>query len=324
MVIINEYISNLVNTFKGQLNALSFGLNDFFDIFIVAVLLYYVYKFIRNRRAGKLAIGLGVILLVKVLSDIFSLKALGFIISNFFQIGLLAIVILFQPELRSALEQAGGTSLKGLKNLGEKHVENTEHLINSVCDATCEMAKEKTGALIVFENRMGLNDIISSGTIVNADISSFLLKNIFFQNTPLHDGAVVVRDGRVYAAGCLLPLSENTKIAKQLGTRHRAAIGLSEVSDALVLVVSEETGCISLAQDGVMRRNFGYASLKKELTAFLAPTEDETPKKRFKDIAKKKFERNEKAPKESKKKIDKPEVDVEKIGLDLFDGDAEE
>ncbi|MBE6718610.1 MAG: TIGR00159 family protein [Ruminococcaceae bacterium] len=320
----NEYISNLISTFKGQLKALSFGLNDFFDIFIVAVLLYYVYKFIRNRRAGKLAIGLGVILLVKVLSDIFSLKALGFIISNFFQIGLLAIVILFQPELRSALEQAGGTSLKGLKNLGEKHAQNTEQLIEAVCDAACEMAKEKTGALIVFENRTGLNDIISSGTVINADMSSFLLRNIFFENTPLHDGAVVVRDGRIYAAGCFLPLSENTNIAKELGTRHRAAIGMSEISDALVLVVSEETGCISLAEDGVIRRNFGYGSLKKALNAFLNPDEEETPKKRFKDIAKKKFERNDKPQKNNKKKKTESKVNVDKVGLELFDGDAEE
>ena len=154
IVIFKEYVGGALEVFKAQFKSFSFGINDFFDIIIVAVLLYYVYKFIKQRRAGKLALGLGVILLVNIVSDIFSLSALGFIISNFFQIGLLAIVILFQPELRSALEQAGGTSLKGLKNLGDKHSQNTEEMINSVCDAACEMAKDKTGALIVFERDM--------------------------------------------------------------------------------------------------------------------------------------------------------------------------
>lgn len=319
VVIFKTYVKQLADLFQSQVKAFSFGVNDFFDILIVAVLLYYIYKFIRDRRAGKLAIGLGVILLVKVLTDIFSLSALGFIINNFFQIGLLAIVILFQPELRSALEQAGGTSLKGLKNLGDKHNENTEQLINSICDAACEMAKNKTGALIVFENQTGLNDIISSGTIVNADVSSFLLRNIFFENTPLHDGAVVIREGRVYAAGCYLPLSDNPSIAKELGTRHRAAIGMSEISDAIVLVVSEETGTISIAHRGNIERKFDYASLKEYLSAFLIPSEDETYRKRFNKITKpfEKVERKKKAKKNNNS------AKKETI-LDLFDGESEE
>ena len=325
MVVIKEYIASIVELFKSQLKAFSFGINDFFDILIVSVLLYYVYKFIRDRRAGKLAIGLGVILLVNVISDIFSLSALGFIISNFFQIGLLAIVIIFQPELRSALEQAGGTSLKGLKNLGEKHIENTEQMINEVCDAVCVMAKDKTGALIVFENQTGLNDIVSSGTVINADVSSFLIRNIFFENTPLHDGAVVIRDGRVCAAGCYLPLSDNMSIAKELGTRHRAAIGMSEISDALVLVVSEETGIISVVTNGNIKRNFDYVGLKKELSQFLNPDEEDSHKIRFNRITKKGLEKAEKAVTKSKKKKKekKKEFSEDEIGLDLFDGDAE-
>lgn len=325
MVVIKEYILSIVELFKSQLKAFSFGINDFFDILIVSVLLYYVYKFIRDRRAGKLAIGLGVILLVNVISDIFSLSALGFIISNFFQIGLLAIVIIFQPELRSALEQAGGTSLKGLKNLGEKHIENTEQMINEVCDAVCVMAKDKTGALIVFENQTGLNDIVSSGTVINADVSSFLIRNIFFENTPLHDGAVVIRDGRVCAAGCYLPLSDNMSIAKELGTRHRAAIGMSEISDALVLVVSEETGIISVVTNGNIKRNFDYVGLKKELSQFLNHDEEDSHKIRFNRITKKGLEKAEKAVTKSKKKKKekKKEFSEDEIGLDLFDGDAE-
>lgn len=325
MVVIKEYIASIVELFKSQLKAFSFGINDFFDILIVSVLLYYVYKFIRDRRAGKLALGLVVILLVNVVSDIFSLSALGFIISNFFQIGLLAIVIIFQPELRSALEQAGGTSLKGLKNLGEKHIENTEQMINEVCDAVCVMAKDKTGALIVFENQTGLNDIVSSGTVINADVSSFLIRNIFFENTPLHDGAVVIRDGRVCAAGCYLPLSDNMSIAKELGTRHRAAIGMSEISDALVLVVSEETGIISVVTNGNIKRNFDYVGLKKELSQFLNPDEEDSHKIRFNRITKKGLEKAEKAVTKSKKKKKekKKEFSEDEIGLDLFDGDAE-
>lgn len=325
VIIIKRYFEEIADTFKSQINAFSFGVNDFFDILIVAVLLYYVYKFIKQRRAGKLALGLGVILLVKALSDIFSLSALGFIISNFFQIGLLAIVIIFQPELRSALEQAGGTSLKGLKNLGEKHMlQNTEQVINSVCDAACEMAKDKTGALIVFENQLSLNDVVSSGTVVNADVSSFLLRNIFFENTPLHDGAVVIREGRVCAAGCFLPLSENNSIEKALGTRHRAAIGMSEVSDALVLVVSEETGTISLAEHGEIRRNYDYAGLKKELMDFLIPSDENNAKKRFNIIAKKNSDSADKQVKRTKKKKAKNTVVEDEDLLNLFDGDDEE
>lgn len=324
VIILKEYFNEFVKILKSQMRAFSFGLNDLFDIIIVAVLLYYVYKFIKNRRAGKLALGLVVILLINVLSNIFSLSALGFIISNFFQIGLLAIVIIFQPELRSALEQAGGTSLKGLKNLGEKHsVENTEKVVNSLCEAACEMAKDKTGALIVFENRMALNDVIASGTVVNAEVSSFLLRNIFFENTPLHDGAVVIRDGRVYAAGCYLPLSEDNSIAKELGTRHRSAIGMSEVSDALVLVVSEETGIISIAENGTIKRNYDYAGLKKELTLFFA-LDEEVGKKKFNIIPKKTIERVEKHVRKDKKSKTIKDALNDEIELDLFDGDNKE
>ena len=325
VVIIKDYFNELVELLKAQMKSFSFGIKDLVDILIVAFLLYYVYKFIKQRRAGKLALGLGVILLVNVLSDIFSLSALGFIISNFFQIGLLAIVIIFQPELRSALEQAGGTSLKGLKNLGEKHeLENAERTVDAICDAACEMAKDKTGALIVFENQLALNDVIESGTVVNADVSSFLLRNIFFENTPLHDGAVVVRDGRVYAAGCYLPLSDDNNIAKELGTRHRAAIGMSEVSDALVLVVSEETGIISLAERGRIRRNFDYAGLKKELTSFFIPDDERSAKKKFNLIHKKAHDKVEKHIKKAKKQNEATTANNDEIVLDLFDGENEE
>ena len=327
VVIFKEYMISMSETFKAQLKTFSFGFNDFVDIVIVAVLLYYVYKFIKERRAGTLAIGLGVILLVKILSDIFSLSALSFIINNFFQIGLLAIVILFQPELRSALEQAGGTSLKGLKNLGEKHSENTQDMITAICEAACEMSKSKTGALIVFENQMTLNDIVSSGTVLNAEISSYLIRNIFYVNTPLHDGAMVIRKGRICAAGCFLPLSDNQNIEKELGTRHRAAIGMSEVSDALVLVVSEETGIISIVKDGKIKRNFDFIGLKAELTKYFVNDDEESAKKRFNKFTKN-FENKEKTQKPKKKNKKQNQAQTQpkedEIGFDLFDGESEE
>jgi len=309
--------------FKAQLDAFSFGVNDFFDILIVSVLLYYCYKFIRDRRAGKLAVGLGLLLLLSVISDIFRLSALGFIISNFFQIGLLAIVILFQPEFRSALEKAGGNSIKGLKNLGEKHTQNVEQMIDAVCDAACEMAKEKTGALIVFENETGLGDIASSGTVVNADISSYLIKNIFFENSPLHDGAVIVKNCRLHAAGCFLPLSEDQSIAKELGTRHRAAIGMSEVSDALVLVISEEKGSISVAENGVLNRNLDYAGLKNVLKEYFIPGEENDHKGPFGRRNKK--AKGGKTQKGSKSKINRvPKIKSDDdIDFDLFDSGKE-
>lgn len=322
--IFKEYVTGLFELFKSQMKAFSFGVNDFFDILIVWVLLYYAYKFIRKRRAGKLAIGVVVIMLINVLSDIFSLSALGYIISNFFQIGLLALVIIFQPELRSVLEQAGGTSLKGLKNLGERHlIGNVEETVEAICSAACDMSASKTGALIVFENETGLDDIVATGTVINADISSSLLKNIFFVNTPLHDGAVVIRDGKVGAAGCYLPLSDHKGIAKELGTRHRAAIGISEVSDALVLVVSEETGNISIAQYGEIRRNFDYMKLKKELTSFFVPNEEDTAKGKINRIAKKTFERGEKHVRKQGKTKKNEAVSNDTVALELFDEEGD-
>lgn len=273
---IKAYFEQLIDQFK----SISFGVTDFFDILLVSILLYYVYKFIRDRRAGKLAVGVFIIVLISVLSNLFGLSALSFLINNFFQIGLLALVVIFQPELRAALEKAGGNSLRGLRALGLRDSQSVEQLVDAICDAACELSKDKTGALIVFENETKLGDIIASGTIVNADVSAYLLRNIFFVNTPLHDGAVVIRSGRVYAAGCFLPLSENQEIDKQLGTRHRAAIGMTEVSDALVLVVSEESGVISLVSGGKIKRNYTYASLRKALISFYS-AEEETTKRRF-------------------------------------------
>lgn len=271
-----NWIGDLWTYFINQIKAM--GIADVIDILLVSVLIYYIYKFIRERRAGKLAVGIGVLLLMTMLSNLFELNVINYFMKNIFQVGLIAAVVIFQPELRSLLENVGGDSIKRLRSIGEdKEYQQTLTFINELCEAVGEMSMSKTGALIVIEQSTKLGDIISTGTVINADTSSMLIRNIFFNKSPLHDGAVVIRDQRVYAAGCLLPLATKNNITKELGTRHRAAIGASEASDALVVVVSEETGTISLAHKGHMHRGYDAVRLKAKLDSLLV--EDKTKKK---------------------------------------------
>lgn len=243
---------------------------DLLDILGVAFLLYYVYRFIRDRRAGKLALGVAFIIGFLILSDLLEMHAMQFILQNVFQVGLITLVVVFQPELRSALEKMGGDSLRGIRSIGEQRdVSAVYSTIDAVCSAAADMSASKTGALIVFERSTRLGDLILTGTVINADPAPFLIKNIFFNKAPLHDGALIIRNCRLYAAGCLLPLSTNPDIIKDLGTRHRAAIGVSENSDAVVVVVSEETGTISVANEGKMKRGFDEQTLAAELRSFL-------------------------------------------------------
>lgn len=243
---------------------------DIVDIAAVAIIIYYVLKFLRDRRAGKLAFGVVFLFALQMISNLFGFVALSFLMKNIFQIGLIALVILFQPELRSALEKVGGGSIRNIIGMTGDHTRETrESTIEAISEAVCDMSKDKTGALIVIERGTKLGDIVSSGVIVNADVTTFLIKNIFFNKAPLHDGAMIIRDFRIYAAGCFLPLSGNDDIIKDLGTRHRAAIGMSENSDAVVIVVSEETGTISVAFEGKLRRNLDYSSLLDILGEYL-------------------------------------------------------
>ncbi len=262
----NNFFSYVVNQF------LTIRLVDCIDIFLVSCMIYYLIKFISDKRASKLAIGICMMLFLLIASEIFNMNAINFLFSNILQVGLISLVILFQPELRSALEKIGAAS-KGIKILSsskEHKVSKFTASIENISEAAQELAKDYTGALIVIERETPLGDIIKSGTTINADIDVSLLKNIFFNKAPLHDGAVVIRNQRVFAAGCFLPLSTKDDIIKDLGTRHRAAIGMSENSDAVVIVVSEETGTISIAVDGQLRRNYDYNSLKVELSNLLS------------------------------------------------------
>lgn len=280
-------VSNAWNFFINQIKAI--GISDIIDILIVAVLLYYVYKFIKERRAGKLALGVVVLVLAQVLSSLFELEVLSFIMSNILQIGLIAAVVIFQPELRSLLERVGGDSIKGLRSIGEdKEVVGLTRFTDELCEAVHEMSMSKTGALIVIENTTKLGDIIATGTVVNADTSSMLIRNIFFNKSPLHDGAMVIRNMRVHAAGCLLPLATKTDITKELGTRHRAAIGASEASDALIIVVSEETGIVSVARKGKLQRGFDSVRLKAELDSIFESDKKNVSKKKYLKVFSKK------------------------------------
>lgn len=249
------------------------GILDFVDILLLGFILYFLYRFIRDRRAGKLLFGLGIVLVLSLMGEALEMPATKFIFSDFRQIGVIAILILFQPELRSALEKVGGTSWSGIRSIAadsrDYAVLHAE--IDAICSAASDLSRDKVGALIAIEKTTKLGEYIKSGVYIDAAISPYILRNIFFNNAPLHDGAVIIRSGRICAAGCFLPLSTNEEIDKDLGTRHRAAIGLSECSDAIVIVVSEETGVISVVTEGNIKRNYNYNSLKQTLNAMLIP-----------------------------------------------------
>lgn len=251
-----------------------FSIADVLDILLLSVVLFCVYQFLRDRRAGKLMVGLGLLSLLLIVSSIIGMNAVNYILRHFYQIGLLAILIVFQPELRAALEKVGNTPITGLREWVSDPSRDVKAIladVDAICDAACDMGRSKTGALIVIERQTKLGEYIKSGVMVNAQISSYLLRNIFFNKAPLHDGAVIIRDYRLVAAGCFLPLSTKEDIVKSLGTRHRAAIGMSENSDAIVIVVSEETGTISVAVDGILKRDYNYGTLKQFLLEQLVP-----------------------------------------------------
>lgn len=243
---------------------------DILDITFLSVVLYYVYRFIRNKRAGKLAGGVVFLFVFLVMCEAVGMRTMQFIFHNIFQVGVIAIVILFQPEFRNMLERMGASPIKGFRNMAGGDGDSAVSLaIREVVSAVSEMSESKTGALIVFQRNNMLSDIVSTGTVIDAQASAFLIRNIFYNKAPLHDGALIIADYRLYAAGCLLPLSNQSDINKDLGTRHRAALGLSENYDAVVVVVSEETGIISVAYDGNLSRGFTKDSLKQKLNDLL-------------------------------------------------------
>lgn len=242
---------------------------DIIEIVILAFLIYHLVKWVKNTRAWSLVKGIVVILAFWFLSVVFQLNVIMWIIKNTINVGIIAIVIIFQPEFRKALEQLGQKNLvKALitfddsKDGSEKF---SDHTLGQIVRATFELARAKTGALIVLEEDIQLKDYESTGIYIDSLVSSELLINIFEHNTPLHDGAVIIRGNRITAATCYLPLSDNMQLSKDLGTRHRAGIGISEVSDSLTIIVSEETGKVSIAKGGKLIRNVDGDYLRSKL-----------------------------------------------------------
>ena len=263
-----DAIADVLN--KG-LNILStMRLADLIDILIVAYLIYEAIWLVRRTNSYNLTKGLVVLLFVWALAEIFRLNMISSLLRKAVELGLIVLVILFQPELRRILERMG-SSLTTNRSVGGPTMETA---IAQTVLACSEMSDSRTGALIIFERNVKLNTIMGTGTIVNADVSSELLKNMFFNKAPLHDGAVIIRDGRLAAAGCVLPLTQSTNLSKELGMRHRAGIGLSEQSDAVVVIVSEETGAISMAVDGMLKRHLSAPTLDKLLHGELIVEEE--------------------------------------------------
>ena len=250
------------------------GIADFVDIIIVAFLIYRTIWFIRKSNFINLAKGLILVLVALWASEFFGLIMINYILRKAVELGMIALVILFQPELRRLLERMG-SSLN--TNIGPSGSEMT-HVISEIAHACGDMAASKTGALLVFERNVSLSPIIATGSVVNADSNSELVKNLFFKNAPLHDGAVILRDGRIEAAGCVLPLSKNPNLARDLGTRHRAGLGISEESDAVAVIVSEERGDISVAVGGVLKRHQSSGQLATVLTEELIHEEKRVEK----------------------------------------------
>ena len=241
----------------------SIGLNDVLDILIVAFLVYKVLGFIRETRAEQLAKGIVVLVGATLLSNFFDLYTLHWLLSGVMTVGLVALVVIFQPELRRALEHLGRSRFVNIMNDIDK--EDAKRMVTEMVNAVETMSASRTGALMVIEKEITLNDIVETGTVIDARISAEMIGNVFYEGAPLHDGAMIIRGSRLYAAGCVLPLTQNKNLNKELGTRHRAGIGITENSDALVIIVSEETGVISMAQNGVLTRFMDGKSIEKIL-----------------------------------------------------------
>lgn len=274
---------NIISFFEQYLTIPKFSATDMFEILIITFLFYEIMVWIKNTRAWMLFKGIVILIIFVLIATVFNLTTILWIADKTFNVGVIAAIIVFQPELRKALEQLGRKnflnnffSLDDSKNINERFSDRT---ISELVKATYELAKHKTGALMVIENEINLAEYERTGINIDAEISNQLLINIFEHNTPLHDGAVIIRGNRIVSATCYLPLSDNMELSKELGTRHRAGVGVSEYTDSLTIIVSEETGKVSVAIGGRLVRNIDGESLKDELVKLQNKTVDG---KRFK------------------------------------------
>lgn len=274
-----EVISGYFDKLAGALMSFNF-LSDLLDILLVAIVIYEGIKLMRGSRTFQLIKGIAFLAVIYLLVKVCQMEASEYLLSVLFENGLIILVVLFAPELRKILEKFGKQSLKGISIFNfrntadyEKKINNT---VNDFCKASADMSESKTGALVVFERDDSLQEIAETGTIIDAKSSAEMFNSLFFKNSALHDGAVVVREGRIFAAGCILPLTQNNSLDSELGTRHRAAIGMSEHGDAIVVVVSEETGKISVAKNGVLSRDVAHGELREILLSELLPSNDKS------------------------------------------------
>ena len=269
-----EVVTNICYQFLGLLS--SFTLSSAVDVLLVSFIIYQFIKLIRETRAEQLVKGILILLIVWSAANLFNLQMMKTILSYVFNFSVIALMIVFQPEVRRAMEQIGRSGLRkgfGLVQKEEDMEKEKRRCIQAVSEAADNFQRSKTGALIVFERETKLGDIIDTGTVVNAIPSVPLIGNIFWNKAPLHDGAMVIRESMVYAAGCILPLTKSDTVSIDLGTRHRAGIGMSENSDAVILIVSEETGQISLAVNGRLTRNYSKETLQEALEGYLLTEE---------------------------------------------------
>lgn len=275
-----DYIAKFIRLIK---------MTDIIDIVLVAIIIYQLLKMLKETRAIQLVKGIAILFVLMQVSAWMNFTTINYILRNVMQVGLFSVVVIFQPELRSLLERVGRSKVGKLIDFTSQREDiELELMTEELVRATVNMSQTKTGALIVLERETKLGDIIKSGTVINAEVSSSLLENIFVPKTPLHDGAVIIREDRIYTAGCLLPLTSNINLSRELGTRHRAAIGMSEASDAMVIVVSEETGKISVAINGSLTRNLNAQTLKNAIMRALKSEENEksSKKKLFRGVLK--------------------------------------
>lgn len=264
-----ESIQNFVRTVTGM------GWSDYLDIIVVAFLIYKLLPLIRTPSVMRIARTVLALVLITWITDEMNLHTINWILNQVLAVGLLAFVILFQPELRRMLDHLGSVKLRSFFGFS-KPVQEVDTVISQSVMACETLSREKVGALIVFSREQRLDEYFKTGTQLDAMVSEQLLRNIFVNKSPLHDGAVIIRDGRIAAAGCVLPVSDNPHISADLGTRHRAALGISEVSDAITVVVSEETGTISVTENGMLKRYLAPQTLEKLLKNALAPENDES------------------------------------------------
>lgn len=270
----------IIEAFSNAFNYITFiRLSDIIDIVLVAFLIYKLLGLIRKTNTLRVAKGILVLLVLLWLSGALRLSMINFILKNTVELGFIAIVIIFQPELRRVLEKMGSSGISRIIGNDFKSME-IDNAITQTVLACSDMSDKRTGALIIFARDNQLMDPISTGTLINADVTAELIKNIFFVKAPLHDGAVIIKNGRIVSAGCMLPMSSNTNLSRDLGMRHRAGIGISEQSDAVVLIVSEETGSISVAVDGMLKRHLSPETVEKLLRRELIPQDTDQPRRK--------------------------------------------